>query len=58
MIVAINENCIACGMCESMCSEVFKVGDKAEINYDSVPQHEDCIKEAANSCPVSAIIIE
>ena len=58
MNVSINESCIACGACESICKDVFSVDNVAEVNHDLILGHEECIKVAALSCPVSAIEIE
>lgn len=58
MKVTIEDSCIACGACESICDAVFKVEDKAVVEESAVAANEDCVKEAADSCPVSAIIVE
>ena len=58
MKVRIDEGCIACGACESVCDAVFKVEDVAVVNESAVSSNEDCVKEAADSCPVGAIIVE
>lgn len=58
MNVTVEDSCIACGACESICDAVFKVEDKAEVNEAEVANNEDAVKEAAESCPVGAIIIE
>ena len=58
MKVKIEEGCIACGACESFCPDVFKVVDVATVNEASVSGNEDCVKEAADACPVSVIIVE
>ena len=54
--VWIEEGCTACGLCEELCPEVFKVEDLATViegvNYDD---YEEQIKEAAESCPVEVI---
>ena len=54
--VWIEDDCIACGMCESVCPEVFKIEDIAVViegvNY---ADHSDGIIEAADSCPVEVI---
>ena len=54
--VWIDEGCIACGMCESICSTVFKIEEEAKIidgvNYADFT---DAIKEASGSCPVDVI---
>ncbi len=54
MVKVDKEKCIGCGLCPSICSEVFKMNDenKAEIISDKkLP----CVKEAIDSCPVDAI---
>jgi ferredoxin len=58
MKVRIEDSCIACGACESICDAVFSVEDIAKVNESAVASNEDCIKEAAESCPLGAIIIE
>lgn len=58
MKVRIEEGCIACGACESFCADVFKVEDVATVNEANIAGNEDCIKEAAESCPVSVIQVE
>ena len=58
MKVKIEEGCIACGACESFCPDVFNVEDVATVNEASVSGNEDCIKEAADACPVSVILVE
>jgi ferredoxin len=54
--VWVEEDCTACGLCEDICPEVFKLEDIATVikgvNYS---EHEDKIKEAAESCPVEVI---
>ena len=52
MTVKVNDSCIACGACESICDAVFKVEDIA------VADNMDCVKEAAEACPVGAIEVE
>ncbi len=58
MDVKVNESCIACGACESICEAVFSVEDVAKVNASAVAANEDCVKEAADACPVGAIEIE
>jgi ferredoxin len=46
--------CIGCGLCASICEEVFEMGDdgKAKVKAQKkIP----CVKEAIESCPVDAI---
>jgi len=54
-----NDECISCGMCESLCGDVFEVPDKMVVK-DGVDYNafEGEIKEAADSCPVSVIHVE
>ena len=58
MDVKVNDSCIACGACESICDAVFSVEDVAKVNEAEVAANEDCVKEAADACPVSAIEVE
>lgn len=58
MAVTISDTCIACGACESICSDVFSVEDKAVVNEAAVADNIDSVKEAADSCPVGAIEVE
>ena len=55
MKVTVNDSCIACGACESVCDAVFSVEDKAVVNEGNVASNVDCVKEAADCCPVNAI---
>ncbi|KZL90009.1 ferredoxin [Clostridium magnum] len=55
------ETCIGCGLCPSICPEVFQMNDdgKAEEVVDEVSgELVDSAKEAADSCPVNAISVE
>jgi ferredoxin len=55
------DGCISCGLCPTICPEVFRMGDDglAESYVDPVPSDaEDSAKEAAESCPVSVIHVE
>jgi ferredoxin len=55
------DDCIACGLCPSICPEVFEMQDdgKAGTMVDEVPSGvEDSAQEAADSCPTSAISVE
>ena len=54
------QTCIRCGLCPTLCPEVFTLpeGETAQVIADPVP--EDCrltAREAADSCPVAAIEI-
>ena len=60
MNVRITEDCIACERCVEICPEVFEMGEElAEVKVNVVPEeYEDKVREAAEECPTSAIIIE
>lgn len=58
MSVKINENCVGCGACESICEAVFSVDGVATVNESAVEANMDGIKEAAEACPVGAIEVE
>ncbi|MDU4861040.1 MAG: ferredoxin [Terrisporobacter othiniensis] len=53
--------CIGCGVCPSVCPEVFEMGDDglSHVIVDAVPSgSEDDAKDAEGSCPVDAIKVE
>jgi ferredoxin len=55
------EGCISCGLCASICPQVFRMADDgfAEVYMDPVPESvEDAAVEARDNCPVSVITIE
>ena len=60
MKVRIEDTCTACGLCVDTCPEVFEMGDEfAQVLVDDIPPgHEDDVQQAADECPVEAIIIE
>ena len=58
MAVKINDSCIACGACESICDAVFSIEDRAVVNDAAVADNIDSVKEAADACPVGAIEVE
>ena len=57
MNVTVEDSCIACGACESICDAVFTVEDKAVVNDAAVGGNEDGVQEAADACPVQAIVV-
>ena len=55
------EGCISCGLCVSMCPEVFRMGDDgpAEVYVDPIPSDaENSALEARDGFPVSVITVE
>jgi len=49
--------CIGCGLCASLCGEVFELETgKSQIKEKAkIEEHEGCIKEAIINCPTEAI---
>lgn len=62
MKVRVEDTCTACGLCVDTCPEVFEMGpddDIAMVIGDKVPpESEDAAQQAADDCPVEAIIVE
>ena len=60
MRVRIEDTCTACGLCVDTCPDVFEMGDDiAQVMIDDVPaEHEDAVQQAADECPVEAIIVD
>lgn len=57
--VTVEDTCIACGTCVSICPEVFDLpGDLAVVKDDADLSLDDLIMEAAEACPVEAIKYE
>ncbi|MDD4565293.1 MAG: ferredoxin [Eubacteriales bacterium] len=53
--------CIGCGLCPDICPEVFQMADDglAEVIAAEIPTDaEGNAQEAAESCPVSVIVVE
>jgi len=52
------DECIGCGVCAQLCPEIFKLdeneGKCVVLSQEVTPAS----KEAVDSCPVSAIIVE
>jgi ferredoxin len=60
MLVTIEDTCTACGLCVDTCPEVFDMGDEmAIVIVDEVPaEFEEAVQQAADECPVEAIIVD
>jgi ferredoxin len=58
--VMIEEDCTACELCVTTCPEVFEMGDEIAqvIAGADFEANEDCIREAAEDCPVEVIHFE
>ena len=57
MIKVDQNTCIGCGLCASMCPDVFVMNDEGKSEV--VAQvNEPCAKQAALACPVNAITVE
>jgi len=54
------EECIGCQSCVETCPEVFGFDEEIEkaYVYDEFDEDEDCIEDAAASCPADCIEIE
>lgn len=57
--VWIEEGCTSCAMCEDLCPDVFEMPDEAVVKEGAdFEANDDCIREAAESCPVEVIQFE
>jgi len=48
------EKCIGCGLCWTICPQVFASGKDGK-SFVKAQKDIPCVKEALESCPVSAI---
>lgn len=57
--IKILEGCTLCGLCESICPDIFRLGDEKSMIVDGADfeANHDCIQEAASMCPVEVIKI-
>ena len=60
MRIRIEDTCTACGLCVDTCPEVFEMGDDmAQVMAEEVPaEHEEAVQQAADECPVEAMIVD
>lgn len=57
--IQVTEECIGCESCVELCPEVFKMDESTEKAVVIDPASAaDCVEEAIETCPVSAIIRE
>lgn len=59
----VNDSCIACGTCEGIAPEVFKIEDRdgkmiAVVQEADYTANKEKIDESVAACPVQAISIE
>jgi len=54
------DTCIGCGLCVSICPDVFELNDNiAEVKVDEVSQDsKECANQTVEDCPVDAISLE
>lgn len=55
------DECIGCGACVGTCSDVFEFDDEGKASVvaaGDVNGNADAVQEAADSCPVQAIVVE
>lgn len=54
------EGCISCGLCMSVCPEVFRMSDEgvSEVYAQPTENNEADAREAAEGCPVNVIVVE
>ncbi|HOJ09312.1 MAG TPA: ferredoxin [Clostridiales bacterium] len=53
--------CIGCGLCESLCPDIFKLEDEGTavaIDEELTDENLDCAKDAESQCPTEAIVVE
>jgi len=52
--------CTGCGPCQEICPEVFEIRDDIStvLVKEVPPELADAVREAADSCPPGAIIVE
>ena len=49
--------CTGCGLCASNCPEMFEMGDDSIAHVVSASSPSCDVKDIADQCPVSAIIV-
>lgn len=58
MDVKVKLNCIGCGLCCSICPDVFELnlGKVKIIENANIEKYKTCIKESAMNCPTESIV--
>lgn len=54
-VVVNHDECISCGLCVSILSEVFRFEEGKSVAYNPGGAPEEKIQECVDGCPVSAI---
>lgn len=57
------EACISCGLCASLCPDIFSMEDDADgkavaVDEELSGDRLECAQDAASQCPTEAIIVE
>ncbi len=56
MVEVDKDTCIGCGTCVALCQEVFELGSDGKAHVkEGADTSVECVKEAAEACPVQAI---
>jgi ferredoxin len=59
MNVKVKIDCIGCGLCCSVCPDVFELkAGRAFVKESKTESSKNCVKEAIMNCPVEAIEIK
>ncbi len=61
MVKVNKDKCIGCGLCVSLCPDVFEIGEEGKsevIKGADLKKNEKCIQESKESCPVEAIEVD
>ena len=61
MKTRVTDECTACNLCIDSVPDVFEMGedDIARVKVDTIPKElEGDVRQAAEDCPVEAIIVE
>lgn len=57
-VIVHQDQCIGCGLCESICPEVFRMTDENVAEAYQQPERiTDEVQDAVDSCPVGCIQI-
>lgn len=60
-VILDHEGCISCGLCVSVCPQVFRFAadGKAVVAQEPLSEEEkQCSQKAAENCPVSVIAVQ